>query len=49
MYDYYTQALPFIICLEADTTNWMAQGKKCATEYKMVWDTLSYCTNSGEG
>jgi len=48
-YDLYTQALPFIICLESNPNNWDANGKKCAQTYNLDWNAISQCSKSQEG
>ena len=48
-YDFYSQALPFIICLEANSTDWNSQGIKCANGLSMDWNRISSCSKSEEG
>lgn len=48
-YDFYTQALPFIICLEADTSDWTRSGQRCASQLNLNWNTISSCATSSEG
>lgn len=48
-YDLYTQALPFIICLEASPNNWDANGRKCAQLYNLDWNAINQCATSQEG
>jgi interferon gamma-inducible protein 30 len=45
-FDKYTQALPFIICLESNSNDWIAQGKKCASQYGLDWDRINSCSTS---
>jgi interferon gamma-inducible protein 30 len=48
-FDYYTQGLPFAICLEDNTTDFVAQGQRCATKYNMDWATINTCATGAEG
>lgn len=43
--DYYSQGLPFSICLEDNTTNFTAQGQRCASKYNIDWAAISACVN----
>ena len=47
--DLYTKALPFIICLEENSNDWTAQGKKCAASNGLDWAEISKCATSDEG
>jgi interferon gamma-inducible protein 30 len=49
LYDKYTQALPFIICLETNSNDWTAQGKKCAQQLSLDWNAISTCATSSAG
>jgi interferon, gamma-inducible protein 30 len=49
LYDKYTQALPFIICLETNSSDWTAQGKKCAQQHSLDWSAISSCATSQTG
>lgn len=49
LYDKYTQALPFIICLETSSNDWITQGKKCATQYGLSWESINSCATSEQG
>jgi interferon gamma-inducible protein 30 len=49
IYDKYTQALPFIICLETNSSDWTAQGKKCSTQLGLDWNKISSCATSSVG
>jgi interferon gamma-inducible protein 30 len=49
LYDLYTQALPFIICLETNSNDWIGQGKKCASQYGIAWDSVNTCATSEQG
>ncbi len=44
-FDYYSQGLPFALCLEDNTTDFVAQGQRCATKYGMDWATINSCVN----
>lgn len=48
-FDYYSQGLPFSICLEQNTTDFVAQGQRCATKYGMDWNTINTCATGSEG
>ena len=48
-YDLYTQALPFILCLEDNTSDFVAQGKKCAAQLNLDWNKINDCATSKEG
>jgi interferon, gamma-inducible protein 30 len=48
-FDYYSQGLPFSICLEDNTTDFNAQGQRCATKYGMDWSTINTCATGKEG
>jgi interferon gamma-inducible protein 30 len=48
-FDYYSQGLPFALCLEDNTTDFNAQGQRCATKYGLDWNTVSECANGKEG
>ena len=48
-FDYYTQGIPFSICLEENTTDFVAQGQRCAAKYSMDWNTINTCANGAEG
>jgi interferon gamma-inducible protein 30 len=48
-YDLYTQALPFIICLEGDTTDWARSGQKCASQLGLDWNLINTCSKAQEG
>jgi interferon gamma-inducible protein 30 len=48
-FDFYSQGLPFSICLEDNTTDFIAQGKKCASQYSMDWNVIDACVNGPEG
>lgn len=47
--DYYTQALPFILCLEDNTTDFSAQGQRCATKLGLDWQAINTCATGTEG
>jgi interferon gamma-inducible protein 30 len=47
--DFATKSLPFIICLETNSNDWTAQGKKCATQVGVSWDDISACSTSKQG
>jgi interferon gamma-inducible protein 30 len=49
LYDWYTQALPFIICIESNTTNWNTTGSSCATKLGLSWSDINACTGSPKG
>lgn len=49
LYDKYTQALPFIICLESNSNDWTTQGKKCASQYNLDWNKIDSCATSQVG
>jgi interferon, gamma-inducible protein 30 len=36
-YDYYSKGLPFALCLEDNTTDFVAQGQRCATKFGLNW------------
>jgi interferon gamma-inducible protein 30 len=48
-FDFYTQGLPFSICLEDNTTDFIAQGQRCALKYGMDWNVINTCVNGPEG
>eukprot|EP00919_Chromeraceae_sp_WS-2016_P011806 GHVR01027571.1.p1 GENE.GHVR01027571.1~~GHVR01027571.1.p1 ORF type:complete len:142 (+),score=14.56 GHVR01027571.1:414-839(+) len=48
-YEFYTQALPFVICLEAGSSDWIATGKKCASQLNLDWNMIQTCAESEEG
>ncbi|CAM6001424.1 unnamed protein product, partial [Sphagnum balticum] len=48
-YELYTQALPFIICLETNSDDWKAQGQKCSTQLGLNWTLINSCATSNEG
>jgi hypothetical protein len=48
-YDLYTQALPFIICLEGNTNDWIQSGKNCAKQLNLDWNVIAQCSTSAEG
>ena len=49
-YDFYSKALPFIICLEENTNvDWATSGKKCASNLGMDWNQIYGCSTSNEG
>ena len=48
-YDFYSQSLPFIICLESDSSNWTRSGQRCASQYNMDWNVINTCATSDEG
>jgi interferon gamma-inducible protein 30 len=48
-FDYYSQGLPFSICLEDNTTDFNAQGQRCATKYGMDWSVINTCATGTEG
>lgn len=48
-YDFYTQGLPFILCLEQNSTNWITQGQKCAGSLSMDWNRINACATGEEG
>lgn len=48
-YDLYTQALPFIICLEASPNNWVSNGQRCAQTLGLSWNDIYHCSTSAEG
>ena len=47
--EYYNKGLPFIICVEASTSDFSIQGKKCATQYGLDWTKINACATSKEG
>lgn len=49
LYDKYSQALPFIICLESNSSDWTTQGKKCASQLGLDWNAISSCSTSQTG
>lgn len=49
LFDKYTQALPFIICLETNSNDWTSQGKKCASQIGIDWNKISSCATSSTG
>jgi interferon gamma-inducible protein 30 len=49
LYDKYTQALPFIICLELNSTNWNASGQLCSSRFGMDWNRVYTCSVSEQG
>jgi len=48
-FDYYSQGLPFALCLEDNTTDFIAQGQRCATKYGLDWNTINTCATGKEG
>jgi interferon gamma-inducible protein 30 len=48
-YDLYTQALPFIICLESGSNDWIASGKRCSSTHGLDWNQIYQCSTSAEG
>lgn len=48
-FDFYSQGLPFAICLEDNTTDFIAQGQRCAAKYSLDWQTINSCVNGPEG
>lgn len=48
-YEFYTQALPFILCLEENTTDFSAQGQRCATKFNLDWNAINTCATGAEG
>jgi interferon gamma-inducible protein 30 len=48
-YEFYTQALPFILCLEDNTTDFSAQGQRCATKFNLDWNAINTCATGTEG
>lgn len=38
-----------MICLESNSYDWVAQGKKCSTQYGLDWDNIYACSNSKQG
>lgn len=49
LYDKYTQALPFIICLETNANDFVAQGSKCASQLGLDWNKINTCATSDQG
>lgn len=49
LYDKYTQAIPFIICLEEDAPNWTVAGESCAKKYNLDWNKIHTCATSDLG
>lgn len=47
--DFYNKVLPFILCLESNSADWIAQGKKCASLTGLSWDSISSCSQSKQG
>jgi interferon gamma-inducible protein 30 len=48
-YDRDTQGIPFFICLEENTTDFAAQGQRCAAKYSMDWNAINTCATGSEG
>jgi hypothetical protein len=48
-YDLYTQALPFVICLEADSSDWTRSGQRCSTQLGLDWNVINNCAKGAEG
>lgn len=48
-YDFYTKALPFVICLEADTSDWTRSGQRCSTQLGLDWNAINTCAKGAEG
>jgi interferon gamma-inducible protein 30 len=48
-YDYYSKGLPFALCLEDNTTDFVAQGQRCATKYGLSWAEINTCATGAEG
>lgn len=48
-FDYYSKGLPFTLCLEQNTTDFIAQGQRCATKYGLDWSTINTCATGSEG
>lgn len=48
-FDYYSQGLPFALCLEDNTTDFSAQGQRCAAKYGLDWSTINSCATGSEG
>jgi hypothetical protein len=47
--NYYSQALPFIVCLEAGNKNWNTTGQKCASQYGLNWASIQTCAHGPQG
>jgi interferon, gamma-inducible protein 30 len=47
--DFYTKALPYIICLEANSADWTSQSKKCASQYGLDFNAINTCATSKQG
>jgi len=46
---FYSHVLPFVICLEGNSNDWVSQGKKCSTQYGLNWEEISRCSESKQG
>jgi interferon gamma-inducible protein 30 len=49
LYDFYTQSLPFVICLEQNNSNWNTSGQQCSTRYGLDWNRIYACSTSSQG
>lgn len=47
--DFYNKVLPFVLCLESNSANWTAQGKKCAPQNGLDWEKIASCMTSEQG
>jgi hypothetical protein len=45
----YKQAIPFIICLEQNLTEWGAYGMNCLNQNGLDWSRIDSCANGPEG
>ena len=46
---FYEKVLPFLICLESGSSDWIATGKKCASVHSLNWPEIEACSTSQEG
>lgn len=49
LFDYYTEGLPFIICLEGDSDDWTRSGKNCASQLNIDWEKINTCATGVQG
>ena len=48
-YDYYSKGLPFVLCLDENTTDFSAQGQRCASRLGLNWNEIDTCAKGSEG
>jgi interferon gamma-inducible protein 30 len=49
LYEKYSQAIPFIICLEEGAPNWDTAGAACAAKGGLDWSKITGCASSETG